>query len=113
MCDVHTGIDLIICDVPDNLPIPVVSPRDVLDWNAHGRAFVELFFVFTDANLHDNGLIMLTHGQDERLEKRLKTKAVGYKFRLVRKWVGGNRLKLASTNRTFPTVFTIHSLFPC
>lgn len=103
---IHSGIDLLICDLPENQAVPVISPREVPAWNQRSKRVVPFLFAFAECNLADNGVILLIHGKDYALEPELEREMKKYKFRLVREWVGGNRLKLSSGRPTQPTVCT-------
>lgn len=102
----HSGIDLLICDLPENRAVPVISPLEVPAWNQRSSHLVPYMFAFAECNLADNGVILLIHGKDFALESVLEKEMKEYKFVLVREWVGGNRLKLSSGRSTQPTVCT-------
>lgn len=104
----HTGIDLIICDLPENRVVPVISPRDVPVWNGRSMDLLPFMFAFAESSLQDNGVILLIHGKDYALEAELEDHSKEYNFELVREWVGGNRLKLSSDRSRQPTVCTYH-----
>lgn len=102
----HTGIDLLICGLPENRVVPVILPRDVLAWNQRSSELLPFMFAFAESSLADNGVILLIHEKDYALEKELEYQSNEYNFQLVREWVGGNRLKLSSDHSTQPTVCT-------
>lgn len=101
----HTGIDLLICDVPENRPVPSLSPDDVPVWNLRSEDMISVMFSFAEANLQDNGVVLVIHAKDRVLDDDLEMFADLCHFVLVREWVGGNLLKLSSTHPRQPTVF--------
>ena len=62
----HTGLDLIIADIPENLPVPGISASftSVPPWNMRSEGYVESIFEFGDAYLHDDAAILLFHCDD-------------------------------------------------
>jgi hypothetical protein len=56
-----TGVDLMIMDIPEGLPIPIVSspPTSVPVWNLADENFLPLVFDFGSSLLHDNGTLLL------------------------------------------------------
>ena len=56
---VHSGIDLLFADVPENLLVPTISASasDVPSWNKRSETYFEVLFAFASANLHDNGVL--------------------------------------------------------
>jgi hypothetical protein len=58
--------DLVIADIPENLPVPNVSDPaySVPSWNALDSDFIGKLFDFADEILHDNGVLLLFHPND-------------------------------------------------
>lgn len=63
----HSGIDLIIADVPENLPVPLVSDSMVPEWNKRSEGYFEYLFSFAAANLHDDAVLLVIHPNDPAL----------------------------------------------
>ena len=93
----HPGIDLIIADAPDGLPIPIISEFEVPSWNVRDKDYVENLFYFGSYHLTDVGCILLMHAKDRKLERVLDDRSRAYDFRVVRDWWGYNPLPMAST----------------
>lgn len=105
----HAGIDLIIADVPEDLPVPIVNPDFVPPWNTREEDYLENVFVFADYNLTDDGVILLMHARDRKIEEELEEHALEYDFKVVRDWWGFNQLRLSSKLYANKTVS--HALF--
>ena len=60
------GVDLMIMDVPEGLPVPMVSDpaSSVLVWNKLPKRFVETVFEFASRLVHDNGVLLLFYLDD-------------------------------------------------
>jgi hypothetical protein len=56
-----SGVDLMIVDIPEGLPVPIVSspPTSVLVWNSTDESFLPLVFDFGRSLVHDNGALLL------------------------------------------------------
>ncbi len=104
----HPGIDLIYADVPENLPVPDVSPIEIPSWNKREKSYFESVFFFAFYNLTDEGAVLVMHPKDRRVEKALDAESKAFEFRMVRDWWGYNPMPMASTN---PNVKTVKSLF--
>jgi len=92
----HPGIDLIIVDAPEDLPVPLIEPHVVPVWNVRDDDFFDNVFIFADANLTDDGVILLMHPRDRAVERELDEHASEYNFEIVRDWWGYNPLRLTS-----------------
>ena len=68
---VHTGIDLIFADVPENLRVPGISASssDVPLRNIRSDNYFEVLFAFANANLHDNGVLVFAHAADPEVSR--------------------------------------------
>ncbi|KAG0632178.1 hypothetical protein M758_1G310400 [Ceratodon purpureus] len=93
----HPGIDLIIADAPEGLPVPVISEHEVPSWNVREKDYVENLFYFASYHLTDVGCILLMHAKDRKIERVLDDRSRAYDFRVVRDWWGYNPLPMAST----------------
>ena len=93
----HPGIDLIIADAPDGLPVPIISEHEVPSWNVREKDYFENLFYFGSYHLTDVGCILLMHAKDRKIERSLDDRSRAYDFRLVRDWWGYNPLPMTST----------------
>ena len=73
----HSGLDLIIADIPENLPVPgILAPfTSVPPWNMRPEGYVESIFEFGDAYLHDDAAILLFHCDDRALYSEVEEAA--------------------------------------
>ena len=64
--DAKAGVDLMIMDIPEGLPIPTVaSPASsVPEWNKLLDRFMETIFEIASGLVHDNGVLLLFHPDD-------------------------------------------------
>ena len=81
-----TGLDLIIADIPENLPVPgILAPfTSVPTWNMRPEEYVESIFEFGDAYLHDNAAILLFHCDNQALYSEVEEAAEQYNFCLYK-----------------------------
>ena len=55
-------VDLIIFDCQENLPVPLISEKDVPSWNLDEVcAGMQNAFQFAEDNLQDNGCVLVFH----------------------------------------------------
>ena len=108
----HTVVDLILADIPENLPVPGISApfTSVPPWNMRPKGYVESIFEFGDVYLHDDAAILLFHCDDQALYSEVEEAADQYNFRLCKDWWGINDIALASPK--FPSS-TVRYLFYC
>ena len=104
-------VDLIIVDMPENLPVPTISepPEQVPLWNAAEDDWLDPIFDFADNHLVDDGAIIIVHPYKQSTKANILgySKAAG--FTLFKDWTCMNRLHLASPVNHVKTVIT-HSL---
>jgi hypothetical protein len=57
------GVDLMIVDIPEDLPVPMVSspPTSVPEWNSEDENLLAMVFDFGSSLVHDNGVLLLFH----------------------------------------------------
>jgi hypothetical protein len=81
-----TGIDLMIVDIPEGLPVPIVSslPTSVPVWNSANENFLPLVFDFGSSLVHDNGALLLFHKDDLKLRADIKGYAKAYHFSIFK-----------------------------
>jgi hypothetical protein len=101
-----TGIDLMIVDIPEGLPVPIVSspPTSVPVWNSTDDNFLPLVFDFGSSLVHDNGALLLFHKDDLKLRADIRGYAKAYHFSIFKEWTGINRLPITSPRDASKTV---------
>jgi hypothetical protein len=101
-----TGVDLMIVDIPEGLPVPIVSspPTSVPEWNSADESFLPLVFDFGGSLVHDNGALLLFHKDDLKLRADIRGYANAYNFKILKEWTGINRLPLTSARDSSKTV---------
>jgi hypothetical protein len=96
-------LDLIIVDVPEDLPIPTVSePADVVPpWNQSADSLLEAVFVFAEEYLQDDGAMIVIHPFQVDAKSTILGYCIEYGFETRKEWLCMNRLHLCSPlNRT-------------
>jgi len=100
---VHTGIDLLFADVPENLQVPQISTSssDIPSWNRRSASYFNILFAFVKKNLHDDSVIVLTHAADPDVSSEIHDWAHTDSWYVAEEWFGMNDLDLQSpTNPT-------------
>jgi hypothetical protein len=112
---VHTGIDLLFADVPENLRVPGISasPSDVPLWNKRSSSYFEVLFAFADANLHDDGVLVLAHPADYEVNSEIHNWAHTEKFYVAEEWFGMNDLDLQSPTTPSDLVIPFYPQLSC
>lgn len=112
---VHTGIDLLFADVPENLRVPGISasPSDVPLWNKRSSSYFEVLFAFADANLHDDGVLVLAHPADYEVNSEIHNWAHTEKFYVAEEWFGMNDLDLQSPTTPSDLVIPFYPHLSC
>ena len=90
--------DLVIADLPENLPVPNVSDPsyNVPSWNALDSDFLDELFDFADEILHDDGALLLFHPDDNgELRESIEDHFAAFGFTIFKEWLGINRLRLS------------------
>jgi hypothetical protein len=92
------GLDLMILDIPDDLPVcHLSSPATAVpEWNKLRPKFLDNVFDFASVHLQDAGALLLFHSDDLNLRAILKGFNNTYGFRVYREWMGINRLQMTS-----------------
>jgi hypothetical protein len=100
------GVDLMIVDIPEGLPVPMVSspPTSVPGWNSTDKNFLPLVFDFGSSFVHDNGALLLFHKDDFKLRADIRGFAKAYHFSILKEWTGINRLPITSARDVSKTV---------
>jgi hypothetical protein len=117
------GVDLMIFDILENLPVPNMSnlPSSIHDWNQmHKDLFVSVFD-FAGGHVHDDGVLLLFLPDDLKLKATLQGYMEAYHFSVYQEWMGVNRLRLTSARDVTMTVsytnpssfFRIYCIFTC
>jgi hypothetical protein len=96
-------LDLIIVDVPEDLPVPTVSdPTDAVPpWNQSAVSLLEAVFVFAKDYLQDDGAMIVIHPFQMDAKSTILGYCIEYGFETRKEWLCMNRLHLYSPlNRT-------------
>ena len=112
----HIGIDLLIADVLENLPVLVVPSSAIPDWNRRSEDYFEVLFTFAAAHLHDDAVLLVIHPNDPTINNALRNWSFTLDFELVRDWWGLNGLHLVSLVDPQKTVWLLsipHLVSPC
>jgi hypothetical protein len=100
------GIDLMIVDIPEGLPVPMVSspPTSVPEWNLDDKNFLAMVFDFGSSFVHDNGVLLFFYKDDPKLRADIKGSAKAYHFSITKEWTGINCLPLTSARDASKTM---------
>jgi hypothetical protein len=91
--------DLVIADIPENLPVPNVSDPSysVPSWNTLDSDFLGELFDFSDEILHDDGALIIFHPDDNGdFRESIEDHFAAFGFNIFKEWLGVNRLRLSS-----------------
>jgi hypothetical protein len=100
------GVDLMIVDIPEGLPIPMVSspPLSVPQWNSEDKNFLPILFALGSSLVHDNGVLLFFHKDDPKFRASIRGFAKAYHFSIMKDWTGINRLPITSARDASKTV---------
>jgi hypothetical protein len=100
------GVNLMIVDTPEGLPIPMVSspPTFVPEWNLEDKNFLPMGFDFGSSLVHDNGMLLLFHKDDLKLRADIRGFTKAYHFKILKEWMGINCLPITSPRDASKTV---------
>ena len=92
----HTGLDLLFANVPENLRVPSISTSlsDVPQWRKRSSTYFDVMFAFTNANLHDDGVVVFVHTVDPDVSRSIHNWAHIEVFYVAEDWFGMNDLDL-------------------
>jgi hypothetical protein len=101
-----TGVDLMILDIPEGLPVPMVSssPTSIPVWNSEDVNFLPVSFALGSTLVHDGGALLLFHKDDLKLRALIRSTARAYHFTMLKEWTGINRLPITSARDSSKTV---------
>jgi hypothetical protein len=104
--DIAGGIDLMIVDILEGLPIPMVSspPTPVPRWNSVDKNFLPMVFDLGSSLVHNNGALLLFHKDDLKLRADIRGFAKAYHFSILKEWTGINRLPITSAMNASKTM---------
>jgi hypothetical protein len=93
-----SGVDLMIVDIPEGLPISMVSsrPTSVPEWNSNDKNFLAMVFDIGSSLVHDNGVLLFFHKDDLKLRADIRGYSKAYYFSILKEWTGINRLPITS-----------------
>jgi hypothetical protein len=96
--DASAGVDLMIIDIPEGLPVPMVSSpaSSVPEWNKRGDGFLQMVFDFASGLVHDNGVLLLFHLDDLQMRADIRGCMKAYHFSFFKEFMGVNCLQLTS-----------------
>jgi hypothetical protein len=100
-------VDLIIADVPEDLPVPTISnpSTSIPVWNELPTNFLESLFDFASEHLQDNSALILIHAAEiPLLKSEIRSYFQDYNFTTFKDWWGMNRLRLANGKDSTKTV---------
>jgi hypothetical protein len=100
------GVDLMIVDIPEGLPVPMVSspPSSVPQWNSEDKNFLPILFVLGSSLVHDNGVLLLFHKDDPKFRASIRGFVKAYHFSIMKDWTGINCLPITSARDVSKTV---------
>jgi hypothetical protein len=100
------GIDLMIVDIPEGLPIPMVSNplTSIPEWNSVDKNFLPMVFDFGSSLVHDNGVLLLFYKDDLKLRVDIRGFVKAYHFKILKEWTGINHLPITSAKDVSQTV---------
>jgi hypothetical protein len=100
------GVDLMIVDIPEGLPVPMVSspPTSVPEWNSDDKNFLAMVFDFGSSLIHDNGVFLFFHKDDLKLRADIRGYSKAYHFSILKEWTGINCLSITSARDASKTV---------
>ena len=96
MSATHTGIDLLIVDVPEKLLVLVVSSFAIPDWNRRSEDYFKVLFTFAAAHLHNNAVLLIIHPNDPTVNYAFRNWSFTLDFELIQDRWGLNGLYLMS-----------------
>jgi hypothetical protein len=92
------GVDLMIFDIHNNLPIPNMSslPSSIPDWNQMHKDLLVSVFDFAGGHVHNDGVLLLFFPDDLKLKATLQGYMEAYHFSIYQEWMGVNWLRFTS-----------------
>ena len=109
---VHSGFNLIICDVKTGLMVQDVSTNanDIPSWNEYSEQNVETLFEFAEMFSHKDGCIFIMVPDVPVIKSDIATYANRYNFVVYREWAVFNELPFACFFDLRLKVFFYHYL---
>jgi hypothetical protein len=100
------GVDLMIVDIPEGLPVPMVSspPTSVPEWNSEDKNFLAMVFEFGSSFVYDNEVLLFFHKNDLKLWADIRGSVRAYYFKILKEWTGINCLPITSARDASKTV---------
>jgi hypothetical protein len=82
------GVDLMVVDIPEGLPVPMVSspPTSIPGWNSVDKNFLPLVFDFGSSLVHNNGTLLFFDKFDFKLRVDIRGFAKAYHFSILKEW---------------------------
>ena len=90
------GVDLVIADFPDGLPVPGVSdpPTQVPAWNQQVKSFIKFVIGFCGGYLHDDGALLIFGPDSTHFKKELIAFLNNNNLKEMKEWSIINALHL-------------------
>ena len=90
-------VDLIIFDCWENLPVPLISEKDVPAWNSDPTCVgMQNAFQFVEESLQDIGCVLVFHSYSLQLRRMFaRLQNVFKKLVMKKEWLAFNQLDLA------------------
>jgi len=84
--------------VPENLSVPRISTSstDVSAWNKRSKTYLDGLFIFTNANLYDEGVLVIAHAADSEVPAAIHNWAYSFNFYVADEWFGISEFDLQS-----------------
>jgi hypothetical protein len=99
-------VDLMIVDIPEGLPVPMVSspPTFVPEWNSEDKNFLAMVFDIGSSLVHDNGVLLFFHKDNLKFRADIRGFAKAYHFKILNEWTGINLLPITSARDASKTI---------
>jgi hypothetical protein len=95
-----------IMDIPEGLPVPMVSSpaSSIPELNKRGDDFLQTVFDFASGLVHDNGVLLLFHPDDLQMRADIRGCMKAYHFSFFKEFMEVIRLQLTSARNASKTV---------
>ena len=79
-------------------------PTSIPEWNSKDKKFMPKVFDFGNSLVHDNGVLLFFHKDDLKLRVDIRGFAKAYHFKILKEWMGINRLPITNAKDASKTV---------
>jgi hypothetical protein len=103
---IAVGVDLMIVDIPEGLPVPMVSSplTSVPEWNTMDKSFLPLVFDIGSSLVYDNRVLLLLHKDDLKLGADIRGSTKAYHFSILKELTGINHLPITNARDASKTM---------